>query len=819
MYQLKFSLFKSQFDMIPQPQALTWPEIVILFTEHTVFDGDKRNALHFNGCEFETLERFQDNVKAMHILVLDYDDGMPLAEAREHFKQYEHVCYTSYNHQIEKDGKAPVDKFRIMIPLTNPCPLQDWLEIRHHVEAFAPGVDMASVRLHQPFAIPLVRSGAPREAWHNEGKWLDWSDWPRQKQSDVFGNATANPLNRSEYFLKPDDILQTKKGSIRVGDINDRIGGVLCPFHGDKSPGEFASKSDKGNIFLHCHKCGTIYMREEAEPVEEFVAALTQRVREREESKPTVTPDDLLEFDDSKYAVEPFNRAQRTKLIERRCLKTRSDIMLMYAFEGFGKSYLAYLKASKGQKVLFASSSNEQAHEQAEGFRQLGLNVQFIPGREYILKARYGIAAQKRDVNNPWEAQRVDERLTKAWMRTNTKYTAEEIDEIWEASTPPDAEWETHQIICTTIARTQSWGQIQRQNAQFWSGKAYVPSHSVRVPSGAVIFFDDPDRKYFTRLFPYDDQYADLVVDGIRVPTVEHGDRKYLVKPEKFTLGFGLFSTQWVFTTTELLTSYLIENLYKDVYKPKLMPDEKMMAGNITMIKTVMVRSKKDGVLPVIAERLRKEKYEFEYIANGQGTRFNLANNKGQNTLSDSDLVVEVSMPHFETVTPYIDELNWTDSDRYTMSLVLALDDAQQAIGRNSGYRWADRGEDSRRRCVVLCEPKLHKALLKTMRYYVETVIDDCSAAVGLKKEYDNLVSAWCWYIRNLNTYLFSGLGAEKNAFLDDVKSYYRAAADVNKLRFKYRLKTALIEIQKQLVKDKDRMRVGGLIGVLSGLR
>ena len=167
---MKFSTFANQFATTVEPCALDWEEIVELFAAHREFNGDKAEQLHFNGTEFnKTLYRNNEGVEAIHILVLDFDDGMTLEAAKKHFRPYTHCGYTSYNHQVKKDGKAAVDKFRILLPLSTPCPKDTWLEISHNVKDIAPGVDMSCVRPHQPFAVPLVRKGGRYESWSNSG--------------------------------------------------------------------------------------------------------------------------------------------------------------------------------------------------------------------------------------------------------------------------------------------------------------------------------------------------------------------------------------------------------------------------------------------------------------------------------------------------------------------------------------------------------------------------------------------------------------------------------------------------------------------------
>jgi hypothetical protein len=134
--------------------------------------------------------------------------------------------------------------------------------------------------------------------------------------------------------------------------------------------------------------------------------------------------------------------------------------------------------------------------------------------------------------------------------------------------------------------------------------------------------------------------------------------------------------------------------------------------------------------------RLKDEGFEFHYIADGQGAVINLVNNKGQNVFAGKDIVIEISEPHYELVTRFIDELHdhgWEESDRNALKVVLALDALQQAIGRNSGYRWSDQEKNAQRRCIVLCEPKLHSALIKAMRYHVGSVIESVGVSTGVQ--------------------------------------------------------------------------------------
>jgi hypothetical protein len=421
--KIKFSKFEDQYDITPKAIEANWADIVDLFSEHRVFNGDKTQEMHFNGCEFNG-DRRQDNVVAMHMLVLDYDDGLPIDEAQKLFSEYEHIGYTSYNHQVPKNGKPPVDKYRVIIPLVTPCPMKDWMEIRHNVETFAPQVDMASVKLSQPFAVPLVRTNGGKIAWHNEGKWLDVSDWERQNQFDPTNYTNYTP-STPDNEVDEDFIFETKKGSVRFGDVDTRISDVLCPFHNEDSPyGTFLNKQG-GSVYHVCRKCGTTKLgqsnhHEDDKPdsvITDFVATRKKKKKPQPKKKNFTKQDHLDDMIGvGETVAEPFSKEKRAELIKKHCLRPRKN-MLLYAFEGFGKSYLTVLWArDHGKKVLFGCNSNLQAREQAAGFEKQGCKVQVILSREHRLETEYQVEIVRNEPVNPWEQGKVKIGTTKTNM-------------------------------------------------------------------------------------------------------------------------------------------------------------------------------------------------------------------------------------------------------------------------------------------------------------------------------------------------------------------------------------------------------------------
>ena len=812
------SVFDSQWAMTPQGAELSWDELKELFGSFAEFDGDKRYQTHFNGCAFAVNDRRQDNVRALHILVLDFDDGMSIEDAKSHFQAYRHIGYTSYNHQYDKHGDGTtVDKFRILLPLKDPCSLEDWLAVRHNVETFAPGVDMACVRLHQPFAVPLRRSGPPYDLWSSEGEELDWTGWPR---SEVNGHkySNADPSLQSEHTLDADFVLETKNGNIRFGDVDGMISGVRCPLHDDEKPSEFVNKSENGNIFLHCKKCGTIYIEAEnhgsSNPIAQFVAKHRPIDAERDSesdddydqidkeiSETQGAPQtELLEFDND-LAVEPYSREKRGALLRKKYKSTESRILL-YASEGFGKSFLARVLVEDGRKVLFACKSNEQAEEQAQRFLDHGLRVQIICARDYWLRTNHDVEIEYYEHGHPWDTKKVNDKKTMQNMRQQG-FSIEEIESLWERYTPPPPDWEQCDLVVTTQARVLSWGRIQsRRRAIKFHGVTETDDKTVDeildglkdiVPKSVVVFCDDAQAEDFCLLSDFENKFADKRVDGKAIKRKEVGGRIYFVRPRPYLFGYGMDDNQVIFSTTETVTRELIFNRYGGkkrqavdengktstvgkVYEPALMPDGKLLAGNITMIKTEVVRKKSDGLIPVILERVRKIwKNDIAYIADGQGSDFNHVNSKGQNIFRDSDLVIEISHQHEEKVIKFLHELDWTGEYRWALKIALALDTLHQAIGRNAGYRFSDHagksGKEEQRETVVLLEPYLFNDVISVMRYHYTNIVnlDDRSMLFKRSDIGTELYKTLGWYIQNKARYVMERNG---QLFLADVKKW-----------------------------------------------
>jgi hypothetical protein len=206
---VNFYFFANSFDNTideSMMQSLTWEETVELFSEHLVTED--KNFLAYVAQEFNTgptarpaerveydadgvtikaihpklkpdgtpwAGRYADNVVAFNAICLDSDKGWEIDEAKEALAGIRHLGYTSWSHGVEGKGT----RFRVVIPLTDPCPAVEWQKRRASIQATFPTVDASFCDRARVMYAPAVSADRLHlaETWRAEGVVLDWRDF------------------------------------------------------------------------------------------------------------------------------------------------------------------------------------------------------------------------------------------------------------------------------------------------------------------------------------------------------------------------------------------------------------------------------------------------------------------------------------------------------------------------------------------------------------------------------------------------------------------------------------------------------------------
>lgn len=317
---LCYTHFTNIYDNVAISTPTTWSSFVEMITHgHPVTTEPKSNLPAINAWRYKNVDdptldhgktatgkprkRFMDkwgkpkvrrlssNLLEMSMLIIDFDGNLPLEAVRDRFGAYEFICYTSINHRVE--GK---DKFRLISPFTHGMPVT---EFKPRIDGFREWIDgneknvadEATYSLGQMFILPAVRPEGTQHAkiMHNIGDWLNWEQFaatgktPKaaSKENSLSYKPAARPI------LRPDDSLYTAEGCVTVKDIDHKISKVKCPFHEDRNPTEFVAVTSNGLPFLHCKRCGTIYMEHSKEDpiIEHFKRKSEKKVQGEKEAE------------------------------------------------------------------------------------------------------------------------------------------------------------------------------------------------------------------------------------------------------------------------------------------------------------------------------------------------------------------------------------------------------------------------------------------------------------------------------------------------------------------------------------------------------
>jgi hypothetical protein len=163
------------------------------------------------------------------------------------------------------------------------------------------------------------------------------------------------------------------------------------------------------------------------------------------------------------------------------------------------------------------------------------------------------------------------------------------------------------------------------------------------------------------------------------------------------------------------------------------------------------------------------------------------------------DTLIEISQANPIGLRKTLHELGWGTNGLMALKVSIALDQMNQAIGRNSGYRWSDNGKEQSSTCIVLCDPHLYEAVLKYMRYATTTNVDVGILTSGFRqRERNSLLNSVIWFLQNYMTYICGSLNGYNRAYQTDVKDCLEACSSLLlRSRRKDRILLSLTELHE----------------------
>jgi len=124
MRELMFSLFDGAKNAAWEPCCESWADLRwrLLCAPVQPPGVDKLALPAWSPAIFEGDRRSKAGAISLDLLVLDYDDGTPIADAVSRWCRWPGLLHTSWSHTPE------VPKFRVVLPLRSPIPAAGWAQ-------------------------------------------------------------------------------------------------------------------------------------------------------------------------------------------------------------------------------------------------------------------------------------------------------------------------------------------------------------------------------------------------------------------------------------------------------------------------------------------------------------------------------------------------------------------------------------------------------------------------------------------------------------------------------------------------------------------
>ena len=561
-----------------------------------------------------------------------------------------------------------------------------------------------------PSCSPELQSLA--QIWTSEGRLLDWREWPQSE--DQLRRAAPHAVGASDAggSLDADQVFSIGHSSVLASEVEGRIEGVTCPFHSDQKGTEFLKRHDSGVITFTCKHCGTYALA----PSNEKVGVST--------TAGEFIDMDLIDWQDP----EDRRRVQMTlnKLeVEidanwhrRSYMRDWAKSYVLCLPEGAGKSRLTLDLVKSGRIVIFAVKSWKQAFDKEREFKQelqpLGFTVVAAKSLGGFLIKRYNVKPQRRPSKGyavgVFQQDATIDLIMEKHPHLSRRFISASMA-VFSDNGPNFRSLireEEPDVIVTTVSCLRL---IQEKGDQ--------------IPRECIVWIDDPDPDEVTDILPLSPKAASAP-GSLKENQVGIDGSLYYERPDEQQLSKILKNNQTVYTTTEIVTSRLIQAaLKRNQIKYQNFDDLHHIGGGcVTVLGTQAVHGVYDAMISLMHARLRRQRErDLVLIGNGVVGEYNHMTAKGVNTLTEFDSIVEISQPPYQEVKKACDALGLKFNEhKDVVSLWLMADKAHQAAGRNSGYR--SKGAE----CVILVDKNRYNKLMEIFRYKT----DDASRIIDL---------------------------------------------------------------------------------------
>lgn len=756
--------FKTVADRENEPLLIGW-EFKELSDPEAAYSGVFKDGSKFNQSLQVDLEELKDQINykwysrcdlntiALNLLILDVDNQ---ADKGLEYWSYEDAVeyvkglgiaalfYSSYNHR-NKDKDNGVDKFRVLIPFKNACPKAEFKKRLAGLRELFPSAASESWKTSQPFYMPLQHPDRVHLSQSTllEGDLFDWTLVPEdtiEQKEKMFTANSGDVINEhTGKYIKATDGREMTALEWYHTILEGYDHRVPC-YSTERAEKNASSYFKKEGRFIKLFDGGTRnWTKFECvlpTPTLQLVVKKHDLVSEAfDKGSPSVRELDREEVQPHKrkfQAIKPYHA--RRVLIQTALsdfLDGDKKHMVLNTPEGYGKStVLVESLVNRGHDVLFCCSSNTQADEKAQEFQKYGatraISLSALFEKTYGFKPISTLTDEAKE-KNPWAIPTFDDKQNIAELVERGLCDLEEAQEQLEHLKIEAAQSKrslARVLVCTFATGAQ----------MFEKSKGCL---------NRVIIVDDPSTNDFCTAH-HKAEEDEIVYTGGQL----------IAERKVETLPFGPefeHQDKVIFTTTETLTTLIIQKQHPDVLVKEIQEDIATY-GNVAIFPSKMAWKDLRPILPGIhKDVLRANKEPILLFGNALKSDeefvHNLVSSKGKNNLKSSAVIVISSAP-LSAAYDVCRTLDIPYHEQNRILQIIASDNLDQALGRAQGYRWEGIGRAGFR-TLVICDPKLALTLMWNSRYELRDIKSFAKRGklLGNTMEVNTIPDWWAQYI------------------------------------------------------------------------
>lgn len=199
-WSCNIAVFRNLLDRRPQRLTRSWSEMCRNLTTFRE-TAEKTECPLWSPVEYAPgARRGNAGVVSLSWLVLDYDDGRRLREARTTWKDWPHIIHTSYSHSSDHH------KFRVCVPLESPVPAEAWPRVwRWAEERTGKAIDKHCKDPARMFYVPAHPPEGEHwaQVWDEPSRMLDLSDWRDLPEPESLVAARKRAVPRPPARMPP----------------------------------------------------------------------------------------------------------------------------------------------------------------------------------------------------------------------------------------------------------------------------------------------------------------------------------------------------------------------------------------------------------------------------------------------------------------------------------------------------------------------------------------------------------------------------------------------------------------------------------------